>query len=66
MASPCGRVCASSLVRPLDRTYRWPHACPGTPALSTQLAGDTGSGGRSAAGQLGVIVVSTRAHESVR
>ena len=42
---------------------RWSHACPGTPPLSAQPAGDTRSGGRSAAGQLGVAVVSTRAHE---
>eukprot|EP00966_Prymnesium_polylepis_P119841 2769471-Prymnesium_polylepis.1 len=44
-------------------TARWSRACPGTPPLSAQPAGDTGGGGRSAAGHLGVAVVSKRAHE---
>ena len=44
-------------------TARWSHACPGTPLLSARPTGDTGGSGRSAAGQLGVAVVSTRANE---
>eukprot|EP00966_Prymnesium_polylepis_P137423 3175376-Prymnesium_polylepis.1 len=43
-------------------TAAWSHACPGTTPLSAQPAEDTGDGGRSAARQLGVAVVSTRAH----
>eukprot|EP00966_Prymnesium_polylepis_P110439 2555305-Prymnesium_polylepis.1 len=41
---------------------RWSHACPGTPPLSARSADGTRGRGRSAAGQLGVAVVSTRAH----
>eukprot|EP00966_Prymnesium_polylepis_P205904 4771523-Prymnesium_polylepis.1 len=44
-------------------TARWSHACPGTPPLFAQPAAGIGSGGRSAANQLGVALVSTRAHE---
>eukprot|EP00966_Prymnesium_polylepis_P271577 6274368-Prymnesium_polylepis.1 len=43
-------------------TARWSHACPGTTPLTAQPAEDTGRSGRSAAGQLGVAVVSTKAH----
>eukprot|EP00966_Prymnesium_polylepis_P228091 5278272-Prymnesium_polylepis.1 len=37
-------------------TARWSHVCPGTPPLSARQAEETGSGRRSAAGQLGVAV----------
>eukprot|EP00966_Prymnesium_polylepis_P068919 1601211-Prymnesium_polylepis.1 len=47
-----------------DRSIaRWSHTCPGAPPLSAQPAGDTGCRRCSAAGQLGVAVVRTRAHE---
>eukprot|EP00966_Prymnesium_polylepis_P174268 4032053-Prymnesium_polylepis.1 len=58
----CAAVCASWLVRLLDRTLV-PRLCPTTPPLSAQPAGGTGGGGRSAGSRLGVAVVSTRAHE---
>eukprot|EP00966_Prymnesium_polylepis_P083256 1928689-Prymnesium_polylepis.1 len=58
LASPCGSL------RELDGATARPHvdACPGVPPLSGQPAGDAGGSGRSAAVQLGVAVVSTRAH----
>eukprot|EP00966_Prymnesium_polylepis_P052977 1226609-Prymnesium_polylepis.1 len=43
-------------------TARWSHACRGTPPQSAQPAGYSRSGDCSAAGQLGVAVVSSRAH----
>eukprot|EP00966_Prymnesium_polylepis_P035388 822062-Prymnesium_polylepis.2 len=47
-------------VRPLA-TARWSDACRGSPRLSAQPPGDTCGGRRSAAGQLGVAVMSTSA-----